>query len=312
LILQPCKTCFIVAIVVSASCGLMGSALAGDSQANNIFLPSGWTAISPREEIRPAFAFEPKSGPQKTGSIVIKHDQREGLDGWVQKSFDVIGGDFARFEVQRKLTDVAVTPRSALVRVRWQNDDGQMVSADVPEQQIKETGNVPGAEPEHPADGSTDANGWTTMSGVYRVPSQATWAVVELHLQWALKSLFEWSDIEFALTLPPPSRKVRLATVHYKPMGKKPRENCEEFAPLIAEAAKQKADLVVLGKTVPTASPNVKPKKIHETAKPIHVPSTDYFRELAKKHNTHIVLSLYERDQQPSTTPQCCWGRSDS
>ena len=32
--------------------------------------------------------------------------------------------------------------------------------------------------------------------------------------------------------------------------GKTPRENCEEFAPLIAEAAKQKADLVVLGETL--------------------------------------------------------------
>ena len=89
----------------------------------------------------------------------------------------------------------------------------------------------------------------------------------------------------------------RPSAVHHKPSGTSPRENCEEFAPLIAEAAKQKADLVVLGETVPTASANVKSLKIHETAEPIPGPSTDYFGELAKQHGLHIVVSLYERDR---------------
>ncbi len=291
------KTWFIVGWVVSASWGLIGTALADDTEANGFSLPAGWTAHAPREEIRPEFSFEPDGGPTHTGSFVIRHDSREGLDGWFQKSYPVTGGEFVRFQAVRKLTDVALPRRSALVRVLWQNSDGKMVSADVPEQQVKEIGHVPSAEPEHPVDGLTDANGWTTVSGVYRVPMKATRAVVELHLQWAPNGRVEWSDIKLAKTSPPPSRKVRLATVHYKPMGKTPGENCEEFAPLIAEAARQKADLVVLGETVPTASANVKPQKIHETAEPIPGPSTDYFGELAKKHNTHIVLSLYERDQ---------------
>ena len=39
---------------------------------------------------------------------------------------------------------------------------------------------------------------------------------------------------------------VRLATIHYKPNGETPQKSCEEFAPLIADAAKEKASLVVL------------------------------------------------------------------
>ncbi len=259
--------------------------------------PSGWTAETPREEIRPSFSFDPLGGPKKVGSFIVSHDQREGLDGWMQKTFAVTGGEFVGFTAVRKLNSVAVPRQSALVRVLWQNDDGKMVSADVPQQQVRDLGHVPTAEPEHPFDGSTDGNGWTTVRGVYRVPTKATRAVVELHLQWAPNGRVEWSDIEFEKTTPPPSRKVRLATVHYKPMGKTAREACEEFAPLVAEAAMQNADLVVLGETVPTASPNLKPQKIHETAERIPGPSTDYFGELAKKNNLHIVLSLYERDQ---------------
>jgi predicted amidohydrolase len=256
--------------------------------------PPGWSANAPRDEIRPAFAFERKAGPQQAGSFVIRHDEREGLDGWFEKSFEVTGGEFYRFQAMRRLTDVAVPRRSALVRILWQNDEGEMVSADVPEQQAQEIGHIPSAEPEHPTDGATDSQGWTTVSGVYRAPSSATRAVVELHLQWAPSGTAEWSDVEFVQTAAPKPRKMRLATVHYKPTGKSPRDNCEEFAHLVAEAARQQADLVVLGETVPYVSVKMKP---HETAEPVPGPTTEYFGQLAAMHDLHIVLSLYERDQ---------------
>lgn len=293
-------TCFrlLLLLFIGFICGTSFAAPpASEPERNGNSFPDGWTATSPRDEIRPEFSFEPHGGPKKSGSFVIRHDAREGLDGWMQKSFAVTGSEFVRFQAARKLTDVAVPRQSALVRVLWQNDAGKMVSADVPDEQAKELGHVPTAEPEHPVDGTTDVNGWTKVSGVYRVPAKATRAVIELHLQWAPLGRAEWSDIELAKTTPPPTRKVRLATIHHKPSGTSPRENCEEFASLIAEAAKQKADLVVLGETVPTASANVKSQKIHEMAEPIPGPSTDYFGEHAKKNDLHIVLSLYERDR---------------
>ena len=255
--------------------------------------PPGWTTVSPRDEIHPAFSYEPKGGPKQAGSFVVTHDQRDGLDGWFQKSFPVTGGEFYSFHAVRKTFDVAVPRRSTLVRVIWQDQAGKTVPADVPVSWDKETRRIPSVEPEHPVDGATDRQGWTTVSGVYRAPSRAAQAVVELHLQWAPKGRVEWSEVEFAKTEPPPGRKVRLAAIHYKPTGKSPRSNCEEFAPLIAEAGKQKADLVVLGETVPSVG--VK-QKAHETAEAIPGPTTGYFGELARKHNLHIVLSLYERD----------------
>jgi predicted amidohydrolase len=106
--------------------------------------------------------------------------------------------------------------------------------------------------------------------------------------------MVEWSDVEFAPTATPAPRKVRLATIHYKPTGKSPRANCEEFAPLVAEAANQQADLVVLGETIPYVNVDKKP---HEVAETVPGPTTDYFGQLAKNHKLHIVLSLYERDR---------------
>jgi predicted amidohydrolase len=168
-----------------------------------------------------------------------------------------------------------------------------MVLADAPPGREKEAGHVPLAEPEHPLDGPTDERGWTAVTGLYQAPSKATQAVVELHLQWAPRGRVAWADVALAEADPPPARKVRLAAVHHVPSGKSMKANREEYAPLIAEAAKQKADLVVLGETVTYVRLGKRP---HETAEAIPGPTTDYFCELAKRHSLHLVVSLYERD----------------
>jgi predicted amidohydrolase len=62
---------------------------------------------------------------------------------------------------------------------------------------------------------------------------------------------------------------------------------------MIAEAAKQQADLVVLGETVPYVNVRQSPA---ENAETIPGPTTEYFGGLAKQHALHIAVSLYERD----------------
>lgn len=237
--------------------------------------------------------YDPRGGPRRDGSWIITHDRREGLDGWFEKSFPAQGGAFYEFHALRQVRRVPNARQSALVRVRWEDDQGRMVSADVPESQVKELGHTPSAEPEYPVDGATDAQGWTTVAGTYRVPSKATRAVVELHLQWAPRGRIAWSDVRFEPAAPPSPRRVRLATVHYKPKGRSPRENCAEYAPLLAEAARQKADLVVLGETVPSVGVG---KTAAEIAEPVPGPTTRFFGELAKQHHLHVVLSLNERE----------------
>jgi predicted amidohydrolase len=256
--------------------------------------PTGWETVSQREEIRPTFSFDPRGGPKGDGAFVITAADSIGQHGWCQKAFPVTGGKFYRFQSVRKTENVAVPRRSAIVRIVWKDAKGKAVPADVPPGREKETGPIPLAEPEHPLD-SRPIQGWTPVAGLYRAPTKATQAVVELHLQWAPRGKVRWAGVALEETTPPPSRKVRLATIHHVPSGKSMKANREEYAPLIAEAAKQKADLVVLGETVPFVRVRKKP---HETAEPIPGPTTDYFGELAKQHKLHVVVSLYERDEK--------------
>lgn len=256
--------------------------------------PGGWETAAPRDEIKPVFGYDPTGGPTVTGTLIIAAD-REGLDGCWKKSFAVEGGKHYRFVSKYRAEGVAYPRRSVLVEIHWRDAKGGKVPLDKPAAAGYLVGATPMAETEFPATKGTDANGWTEISGTYLAPPRATQAIVQLHLRWAPpKAEVHWSGVSFNAVEAPKPRTVRLATVHFRPQGGKTMDdNRRMFEPLIAEAAKQKADLVVLGETL--TFPGIG-KKYHECAEPVPGPSTEYFGELAKKHNLYIVPGLLERD----------------
>ncbi len=267
------------------------AAAAGDAKS----APDGWQTAAPRDEIRPRFDYDSKGGKDGKGALLIIADDREGLDGHWVKTFQVTGGKHYRFFALRRVENIATPARSVVARILWQDANGKSVHWDkpVPTGYMKDA--FYQAEPEYPRDKATDAGGWTEVSDVYLAPSKAARAVVELHLRWAPRGRVEWSGVSLAETAPPPERKVRLAAVHFRPRGgKTPMDNCRLFEPLIADAARQRADLVVLPETLTFYGLG---KSFYDVAEPVPGPSTDYFGELAKKHNLYIVAGLVERER---------------
>jgi len=252
----------------------------------------GWQATAPRDEIRPAFSYNPKGGRDSRGSLMIAADRREGLDGRWTKTLPVQGGRPYRFHAVRRVDNVETPRLSAVARILWQDGQGNPVPSDRPTVSGYLIGWVAEAEPEYPYDRETDESGWTEVSGLYRAPEQATQARIELAFRWAPGGRIEWSEISLEETAPPKGRRVRLAAVHFRPSGKTPDENCQQFAPLIAEAARQHADLVVLPETLTYYHTG---RTLVESAEPIPGPSTDYFGELARTHDLYIVAGLVER-----------------
>ncbi|MEW6304214.1 MAG: carbon-nitrogen hydrolase family protein [Verrucomicrobiota bacterium] len=257
--------------------------------------PEGWTAAVPRDEIAPRFAYNPKGGRDGKGGFILESDRREGLMGSWNKSFEVKGGQYYRFSTHYQAKQVESPRRTAVARILWQDAKGNAVTHDEPSFASYRPGERPRAEPEYPADRQTDAKGWTEVSEVYRAPSKAAKAVVELHFRWAPQARVEWSNVELTAIETPVPRTARLATVHFRPSaGKTTADKCRLFAPFIAEAAKQKADLVVLPETLTYYNSG---KTYGDCAEPIPGPSTEYFGGLAKEHNLYIVAGLIERDQ---------------
>jgi predicted amidohydrolase len=251
-----------------------------------------WQSYAPRDEIRPEFVRIPATG--NPSRLIIRADAREGLDGHWARSFPIEGGGHYQFRALRKLTNAESPRRATLVRILWRDANGRSVRHDETGATSYDPGARPVAEPEYPGDRATNAAGWTEVADLYRAPSRATQAIVELHLRWAPGAEAEWQDISLTLAEPPKPRKVRLAAVHLRPRGGKSlAENCRMFAPAIADAARQKADLVVLPETIGVAGTGL---TYADVAEPIPGPATDYFGSLARQHNLYVVVGLVERE----------------
>jgi predicted amidohydrolase len=255
----------------------------------------GWTTAAPREEIRPEFLQTETGGRSGYGALTIRADHREGLHGWWQKTFPVTGGQYYRFSAWRRGENISVPRRSVLARVLWRDAAGKEVKRREGVVTNFSVGVVATAEPEYPRESGATKDGWVEVSDTYEAPPGATQARVELHLLWAPKGKVDWSDAAFLPADPPSPRRVRLASVHYRPRAAKtPMDACRQFAAPIQEAARRQANFVVLGETLTYAGVGT---TYADCAESIPGPSTEYFGQLAKKHNLHIVAGLIERDR---------------
>ena len=242
---------------------------------------AGWESRAPRAEIAPRFSTDPAGGPEGKGCLVIAAEEK-GQQGCWTRNFPVSGFGYARFTAWKRITGAATPRRSGMVQITWQDDRGRLVfdGEDM-------------ARPVYPADRRTEPGGWTVIEETYRVPVRATRAEVQLHLRWAPKGRVEWSTVSLTKVDGPPTRKVKLAAVHYRPKGgKTPADNRRQFAPFIAEAAQRGADLVVLPEYVTYQGLGL---KYPDVAEPIPGPSTEYFGKLAKKHDLYIAAGILER-----------------
>ncbi|MEO1982747.1 MAG: carbon-nitrogen hydrolase family protein [Fuerstiella sp.] len=255
-----------------------------------------WSAETPRDEIRPVFR-QAEEFTEKGTRLVINADDREGLNGWWTTTLPVQGRQHFRFSVKRQTTGMsdAEIRRAAVVRLLWENAKGGPVVRDEPTFSSYRPGEKPRAEPEFPPDVST-SDGWTTVSQIYRAPITAQHLRIELHFRWGPpKSQVVWKDVRLEPVAAPDPRPVKLATIHLQPReGKTPAEKRIQFASLIADAATQGADLIVLPETLTVYGTGL---TYAECAENVPGPSTDYFGKLARQYDTHIVAGLLERDK---------------
>lgn len=246
-----------------------------------------WQAGAVRDEIRPQF-----DRPDKQ-TLTIRGNDVPGVDGYWQKTFPIVGGQWVRFSALRQVEQVESPRRSTPVRIQWRDAEGRPVYHDQPGAKSYAPNRPPRSEPEFPADGEMRADGWQEVTDDYRPPAEATQAIVELYLRWAPQGTVRWKDVSLEPIDAPPPRKVRIATVHYRPHdGKTAMDSCRQLAPLVAEAAQQQADLVVLPETITAMGNGL---SYYEAAEPIPGPCSDYFARLAKDHRLHLVAGLVER-----------------
>lgn len=262
--------------------------------ASHAALSDDWSLWSPRDEAKPASSITTTGGHNDQGSLVLETTAGEHWIGCWTRTLQVKGGKYYQFSAWKKTSAMPMQRRSVYARILWQDENGKPVTWEEPAKQGFAKGTVPRAEPEYPHVADGEPGQWTHCEGTLRAPLKAKQAKIELYLQWAGNARAEWSDVSLTAVAAPAPRKVRLATIHLRPKeGKNPADKPPQYAPLIAAAAQQKADLVVLGETLTYYGTG---KTMAECAEPVPGPSTEYFGKLAKEHSLYIVAGLVERE----------------
>jgi len=253
-------------------------------------LQNVWETHTPRAELEPSWSNEGEV-------LTIFPNGRKGAVGQWQATFPVKGGQHYRFSAIRKTWDIDIqnVQRHIVERLIWLDADGNKVKRDEPTFSSYRPGTAPRAEPEFPrVTGAMTRGGWVEVLEVFKAPKAATQVKVELCLRWLDAGRVSWRLVSLKPVPEPEPRKVRLATIHFQPRaGKSNDEKCKLFAPLIADAAQRKADLVVLPETLTYYHSG---RTFAQCAESIPGPSTEYFGKLARKHDLYLVAGLLERD----------------
>ena len=266
---------------------IAGAALAAAADVD------GWQSRAPRDEIKPVFRTVPTGGPTGQPRLMIEGDGREGLAGSWRKVQPVKGGQRYRFSVWRRTANLESVPHNAFVTLDWVDAEGRRVvdSRPLVSDYLKTLPST--STPEYPRETTQRRQDWVEVAAEYDAPQAAVAARMDLHFRWSAQGRVEWAGAMLApIETRAASRKVRLASIHYKPQGPTPAANREQYVPLIEQAAREKADLVVLGETLTYPNTGL---TYAQAAEPIPGPSTEFFGHLAKKHRLHIVAGLLER-----------------
>ncbi|MHC4628418.1 MAG: carbon-nitrogen hydrolase family protein [Planctomycetota bacterium] len=265
------------------TCSLVASLAAAAPAADGLWFDE-WRTFSPRKELSPHFEIRREGGPHGRGGLVIRHDDREYLDGAWMKTFEIAGDCHYRITAHSRTTNVSNARTGTYVELLFHDADGQLVH----DEQIGVKSRPfypPQAKPVHP--------GWTKFTGIYRAPAATTHVTIRLHLRWEPRGQVEWADVSLVKSGPRHARKVRLAAANYRPRnGKSARDNLIQLRPHVARAAELGADLVVLGECITSVGTGL---SAADVAEPIPGESTDYLGRLAKEHRLYIATSINER-----------------
>jgi predicted amidohydrolase len=123
-------------------------------------------------------------------------------------------------------------------------------------------------------------------------PENATGAEISLELKWPGEGSVTWKSVHMERYDPPPSRHVKVGTVHFRPRGTTSQKNLELYAGFIREAGRLGLDIVCLPELITVVGTG---KRSFEVAEPIPGPASDYLGGAAKDARVWVVAGLAEK-----------------
>jgi predicted amidohydrolase len=239
--------------------------------------PTEWKFESQRNEIAPISSMDDKTTFHGKSTLMLSGGGKEYADGHWYTVVDVKPGDYFQFRAYFIASNVEEPDRSVLASIVWQDGSGKQVGFQ-----------------EYPLTLlDKKSEGWSIIEQIYKIPSDAKKAKLELHYRWDADGTVHFGGISFQKTVAPPTRMVRLATIHHRPRGtKSSQEGLDQFAELVAKAGAQKADIVCLPEGITIVGTQL---DYISASEPVPGPTTRFLGDIARKNNLYIVAGILER-----------------
>jgi predicted amidohydrolase len=239
----------------------------------------GWRFVSARDEIAADHRVERDGDSDSAAPLLVLAGRGDrNVDGrWVKRA-PVTGGRFYQFDASYRAQNVETPLRNVLASVLWYDARGRQLQ-----------------QAEFPVTRQPEKSGeWSLLTGTYQAPAGAAEAKLELRLRWAPTGRVAFRPATLAETAAPGPRKVKLASVNHRPRGTtSPRENLEQFARFVEEAASQTADVVCLPEGTTVCGTKF---TYADVAEPLPGPTTEFLGSLAARHHLYLIAGLYERE----------------
>jgi predicted amidohydrolase len=232
-----------------------------------------WYNWTPREELVPVF--NEKIIDNDKIMAIASGNKFECYGKWLCDVNEIKGGNIYRFSVEYKAFEVDSEEVSVAAILTWSNSNGRSLASDYADIIYR------------------SEDGWVGLGRELDAPADAASVTVELILRWTEHGSVHWRRPKLALTakalLP---RKVKVATTQ-APQKSTPEANLTDIQELIDKAGIEKPDVICLGETVIHFGTGIVPLEAAESI-PGHL--TQMISDKAKKYNTYIIFSMYERE----------------
>ena len=250
-----------------------------------------WLFECQRSEIAPHNWIDNDVQYEGKATLALSGDGDNRCNGRWVRDFAAESSGYYRFRACYSAENVDEPHRCILARVVWKDREKRLVGR--PEYPLTRRGK-----------GSED---WSVIEQLYERPDGAVSADIELVFRWDGDGVVRFGAVSFEHEKEPEPRKVRLATVHFRPRDTgSGRENLDQFAVRVAEAGEKKADIVLLPESITLVGTG---QDYVQASEPIPGPSTRFLGQLSKKYKMYIVAGLSERDGETVFNTAVLMGR---
>jgi predicted amidohydrolase len=234
----------------------------------------GWRAFAPRTVSAPSV-----SVTNGADGYVLNASGRgiaNVYGGWTTHIGGLQGGSYYRFSTRARPVDVASVRESVSILLRWRGSFGDE------------------EQPDYVWSFEKQQDGSVLFDRTLQAPAGTSAVDVELVLQWSPGGQVAFDKLSFASAAAPSARKVRVASIYYRPSGTQSGLDSVQQAGHYAEqvAATNHPDVMVLGELLNSIGA---PGTFDANAETVPGPSTDFMAGIARANHVNLAFGMVER-----------------